>query len=123
MPSVFAAGTEMGLHGQNSWVRAGGRRLRKARLCSCLVMGTIRSIEQPLSLRAGQQPRIWNFLLAGGGAPLGRALHRPLRPGWQATSTQGGLTGARASAHMIPLLIQGVPGTETMSQDPALLSM
>ena len=61
----------MGLRGQNSWVEAGGRRQCESLLCSWLVMGTIRSIEKPLSFLSGPQPRIWSFLLAVQGEPLG----------------------------------------------------
>lgn len=58
---------EMGLRGQNSWVEAGSRRQREAELCSWWVMGTITSIEKPLS-SLWDKPRIWRFLLAGKGS-------------------------------------------------------
>lgn len=57
----------MGLRGQNSWAEAGGRRRREAELCSSWVMGTITSIEKPLS-SLWAKPRIWRFLLAGKGS-------------------------------------------------------
>lgn len=46
----------MGLRGQNSWAEAGGRRQCEARLCSWMVMGTVRSIEKPLPFPLGRSP-------------------------------------------------------------------